>query len=47
MREKSKQFYSHHQNPRMKSIISLKCIKVLFLAFGMAQPIILTLSEFC
>lgn len=47
MRERSKQYLSHHQNPRMKSIISLKCIKVLLLAYGMAQPIILTLSEFC
>lgn len=44
---KSKQFCSHHQNPRMKSIISLKCIKVLFLAFGMVRPVILTLRVFC
>jgi hypothetical protein len=38
--ERSKHHCSHHQNPKIKSIISLKYIKVLFLSFGMGQPII-------
>lgn len=47
VKERGKPHYSQHQNPKIKPSTSLKCNKVLFLAFGMAQPSIQTLSRFC
>lgn len=37
VRERGKHRCGYHQNPKIKSLASLKCSKVLFMAFEMAQ----------